>query len=142
MNTREAIFAALFARVATAPGFRTTSRTLKSWSEVASPDQPALFQAEGRQTAVSEYRLPTKWTLYAELYLYVHLATSGQTDVVVALNNQVDAVMTALARDATGVQTLGGVVEDCRVQGDIETDEGRLGAQAVAIIPLVIIPTI
>ena len=37
---------------------------------------------------------------------------------------------------ATGKQTLGGLVHDCRIAGDIETDEGRLGDQAVAIIPI------
>ena len=34
------------------------------------------------------------------------------------------------------VQTLGGLVSDCWISGKIETDEGALGGQAVAIIPI------
>ena len=142
MNTREAIFAALFTRVSAAAGFVTSSRTLRHWNDVKPGEQAALFQMEGRQSAVSAYRTPTKWKLHAEIYLYVHQATSGQADVVVALNTLVDAVMTALAPDYESVQTLGGIVADCRVQGEIETSEGRLGPQAVAIIPLELIPNI
>jgi hypothetical protein len=35
--------------------------------------------------------------------------------------------------------TLGGLVNYCRIEGDIETDEGLLGEQAVAIIPVSIL---
>lgn len=143
MMSREAIFAALFAQIGTATGFLTTSRTLLHWNDVPPQAQPALFQSEGKQKAETVRGQPTKWILEAELVIYVHAATCGTPDVVQALNAQVDAVIAALARDPMlGVQTLGGVVGDVRIQGDVVTDEGRLGQQAVALIPLELQPLI
>lgn len=138
MTSREAIFAALFARVSGASGFVTTSRALKHWNDVKPDQQPALFQLESDQLGESAYRKPTKWTFRAELYVYVHQQnTSG--DVVSLLNTQVDAVVATLEPSpATNDQTLGGLVTDCRIDGAIETSEGRLEKQAVAIIPLLI----
>ena len=138
MTSREAIFAALFARWSTPSGFVTTSRELKHWNDVRPEQQPAGYQLEGSQTAQSAYRKPTIWTLRGEIYVYVHKDnTTG--DVVALLNDRVDAVVAALAPSpATNDQTLGGLVTDCRIDGDIETSEGRLDKQAVAIIPLII----
>jgi len=73
----------------------------------------------------------------------VHASTCNTADVVTTLNNEVDAIVAALDREpASGMQTLGGLVHDCRIAGDIETDEGRLGQQAVAIIPIEIIANV
>jgi hypothetical protein len=140
VNSRETIFAALFALVSPLPALQTASRRLKHWTDVAPPDQPALFQAEGRQTASVVANQPTKWTFRAEFVVYVHANTADTDDVITTLNNLVDSIVAALEREpATGRQTLGGLVYDCRISGDIETDEGRLGEQAVAIIPIEII---
>lgn len=158
MVSREAIFAALFARVSTAatgaaPAFVTSSRTVRHWNDVTAAEQPALFQSEGPQPAVTVYGQPTKWMLKGELYVYCHKAnlTAGVTDVVTLLNNCIDAVVAALGHDvppffqnlaptpAPGL-TSAGLVGDVRIVGAIETDEGRLGDQAVAVIPLEIQP--
>jgi hypothetical protein len=139
MVSREQIFAALFARLQAASGFVTTSRTLRHWDNVAPEEQPAGFQMEGRQIAEGVSLRLTKWTVHAEWYVYAHAAnTSG--DVVALLNTLVDALVDALdPGPAYDAQTLGGLVTSCRIHGDIETSEGRLGKQAVAIIPLLII---
>jgi hypothetical protein len=133
---REQIFAALFALVSTAANFKTTSRKLKLWSDVPPAEQPALFQAQGKEHAASGFRQPTKWTLHGSLYVYAH---QNSLDMLpsTALNGLIDAIELALAPDmATGEQTLGGLVQHCRIAGEIETDEGVLGDQAVAIIPI------
>lgn len=143
MTSRESIFAALFALASNAAGFTTKSRTVKTWADVAPADQPALFQVEGKQHADSRALVGPKWTFHAELIVYAHQQnTVNGADLVSVLNAQVDAVVAALA-PATGfdAQTLGGRVTDVRIDGDIETSEGRLGEQAVAIIPLLIIAT-
>ena len=36
-------------------------------------------------------------------------------------------------------QILDGLVMDCRIDGKIETDEGTLGAQSVAIVPITVL---
>lgn len=140
MTSRKAIFAALFALARTSAGFVTTSRALKVWDDVAPADQPALYQVEGKQVAVVLPRTPTKWTFHAELVIYTHEQNAtGGADVVDLLNDLVDAVVAALAPRPGESQTLGGLVTDCRIDGSIDTSEGRLGHQAVAIIPILII---
>lgn len=139
MMNREAIFAALFALVSANASYRTTSRKLKLWSDVAPADQPALFMTQGKETADALYKQPTKWTLHASLYVYTH-QNSLDTLPSTALNNLIDAIEMALYQGpASTEQTLGGLVSHCRISGDIETDEGVLGDQAVAIIPIAIV---
>lgn len=135
MINRETIFAALFALASNAANFNTTSRKLKDFSDVSPADQPALFQTQGKEIATAGYRLPTKWMLHASLYVYAH-QNSLDTLPSTALNNLIGAIELALAPDAMGEQTLGGLVTSCRIVGTIETDEGVLGDQAVAIIPI------
>lgn len=144
MSSRKAVFAALYALASGAAGFQTKSRTVRLFSDVAAPDQPAFFQSEGKQVrTVSAPGTQGKDTWHAELILYAHEANVPEGgDVVDLLNDLVDAVLAALA-PPLGVdkQTLGGLVTDCRVDGTIDTSEGRLGQQAVAVIPVVIIAT-
>lgn len=150
MPGREAIFAALFAKLAAVPGLVTTSRELRHWDDVPASEQPALFLVQGDQAAAvparptggATYVGPTEWTLAADVHLYVHRA-SLSTDALLAtaVNTLLDAIEAACAAPAgTHEQTLGGVVRSCRIDGTIETDGGVLGDQAVAVIPFVLIP--
>lgn len=136
---REPIFAALAARLGTLPGVVTFSRRLRHWNDVAAVEQPAVFLAQGAQNATTDTGLPTIWTLSADLYVYVR--TDGGQDPGPILNQVLDAIDAALApdNDVAGRQTLGGLVHYCRIEGAIETDEGTLGDQAVAIIPISIL---
>lgn len=143
MTSRRAIFAALFAQLATVPGFKTRSRRLRAWGDVPPIEQPALFQVEQTQDAARAPRQPTKWTFHAELAIYAHARnTAPGADVVDLLNDLVDGVVAALEPSpGQECQTLGGLVTDLRIDGAVETDEGRLDEQAVAVIPLLIIAT-
>ena len=137
MINREAIFVALFNKVSAAAGLVTTSRKLAHWSDVPGIQQPALFQAQGKEMASAGFRLPTKWTLRVHLYVYVHQASVAGQVPATQLNTILDAIETALLPDAgSSEQTLGGLVSHCRIVGEVETDEGTLGDQAVAIIPI------
>lgn len=149
MTGREAIFAALFAKLSAVPGVVTASRELRHWNDVSPGEQPALFLAQGDQAAAVPGRPaggatwvgPTQWTLAAEVTLYVHKDTCGAPILATAFNTLLDAVEAALAPDPGQMeQTLGGLVVSCRVAGVIETDGGVLGGQAVAVIPLELIP--
>ena len=84
---------------------------------------------------------PTVWTLLVELYVYAH-ANDPYTAPATVLNPLVDAVEAALAPPpATGLQDLGVpmMVQHAYIVGKIETDEGVLRDQAVAIIPVEIL---
>lgn len=141
---REPLYAALFALLQQVPGIVTCSRRLRHWSDVGRSEQPALFLAQVRETATPgdpAHGLPTKWLLQADLYLYVY--GDSRSPPGIRLNPLLDAIEAALA--PTGpmqrTQTLGGLAERCWIEGDIDTDEGTLGDQAVAIIPVRILAT-
>lgn len=137
---REPIYAALFALLEGAAEFATVSRRLRHWGDVGAAEQPALFLAQKGETAIRNRGAPPKWTLAVDLYLYCR-APDELTSPAMAMNPLIDAIEAALAPvggDAAlrNVQTLGGLVSDCWISGKIETDEGALGGQAVAIIPV------
>lgn len=129
---REDIYQALFDLVSAAPGLVTTSRKLLHWSDVPPSQRPALFLTQKSETAINTTGLPTKWMLSAEIYVYG--STKGAICSGEVLNPIVDAITNALATTEIGPQTLGGLVHYARIEGTIETDEGNLGDDAVAII--------
>lgn len=131
---REAIYAAAFNLFSGLAQFNTKSRILQHWNDVPVDGQPALFQAQKREIPTIQTGLPTVWDL--ELDLYVYVRTDGSTPPSTLLNPILDAVEAALGHTPDNVQTLGGLVAYARLAGAIETDEGTLGNQAVAIIPV------
>lgn len=142
MIARETIYAALFARVAAAGDFVTIGRRLRSASDVAPVEQPALFMCQRRETAATPvFGAPTVWTLAVELYLYAHSSDPYQSPATV-LNPLLDAVEAALAPAAgTGVQDLGlpGMVQHAAITGKVKIDEATAGDQATAVVPIEIL---
>lgn len=137
---REAIYGGLFAQLSAIPGFVTTSRLLKHWTDVQGDLQPALYQAQGKEIATTKTGLPTEWQLNLTLYVYVR--TDGVNPPAVVLNPLLDAITAVIQKRhvINGRNNLGGLpgVEWARIDGTIDTDEGTLGSQAVAIIPVTI----
>lgn len=142
MIEREAIYAALWALASGAAEFATASRRLRHWSDVAAAEQPALFMSEkGGQAQVKALGAPLVWTLYADFYLYVHSSDPYGAPATI-LNPLLDALEAALAPSpATGLQTLGlpAMVSHAYIAGKIDTDEGVLGDQAIAIVPVAVL---
>lgn len=139
---REAIQAALFQRLSAIPGFATSSRRLKHWTDVAPAEQPALFQVQKGETWIRRQGLPPARRLSVELFVYVSTAADPAVAPSQVMNPLIDAIEAALAPDpASLVQTLGGLVDHAWIAGKIESDEGLLGDQAVAIVPIdILIP--
>jgi len=139
---REPIYAALFALLETAADFTTVDRRLRHWSNVMPAEQPALFMCQKAEAAQPKaFGAPTVWTLSLDLYLYVHTSDPYRAPAIL-LNPLLDAVEAALApAAATGIQDLGlpDTVRHVYIAGKIETDEGVLGDQAVAIVPVEIL---
>jgi hypothetical protein len=138
--TREPIYEALFALLANLGGFVTASRRLRHWSDVGAIEQPALFLAQKSETAERPRGLPTKWTCDVDVYLYCRAPdeTTAPTTVLNPLLDAIEAALLPLAGDdvATNAQTLGGLAYHAWINGEIETDEGTLGGQSVAIVPI------
>lgn len=142
MIARETIYAAFFAQVATAADFVTVGRRLRTTADVAAAEQPALFMCQKSETAANPtYGAPTVWTLSVELHLYAHSSDPYRAPATV-LNPLLDAVEAALAPSAaTGVQDFGlpGMVQHAYIAGKVKTDDGALGDQAVAVVPIEIL---
>ena len=140
MTDRESVYRALFERLAGTSGVIRASRRLRHWSDVPPIDQPALFQVQKRETPQQDEGLPTRWRLAVDVYLYAHAGADGDAVPAATLNALIDAIEAALAPEpSSGAQTLDGRVAHCWIAGAIQTDEGALGAQAVAIVPIEIL---
>ena len=142
MIAREPIYAALWALVSGAGDFATASRRLRHWSDLGPAEQPAIFMSEkGGVARVKALGAPVVWTLYADIWVYAFSADPYAAPATI-LNPLLDAVEAALAPvPATGIQDLGlpAMVQHAYISGKIETDEGVLGDQAIATIPVEIL---
>jgi hypothetical protein len=142
MINRETIYAALWTLGAGAARYARADRRLRHWSGVAAAEQPALFMSEkGGRAAIKRLGAPIVWTLYADFYIYVHSSDPYLAPGTV-LNPLIDALEAALAPSpATGIQNLGlpEMVQHAYIAGKVETDEGILGDQAIAIVPVEIL---
>ena len=142
MIIRESIYAALWTLGTGAANFASVNRRLRHWTDVAPAEQPALFMAEkGGRAVTKALGSPIAWTLYADFYVYVHSSDPYLAPAMV-LNPLLDALEAALAPSpATGIQNLGlpAIVQHAYIAGNIETDEGVLGNQAIAIVPVEIL---
>ena len=145
--TREGIAVALFALVQALPGLATpASRRLMFWGDVPPENQPAAFMAEGNQISSNDPNGNSdRWRFQYKVYLYAYSADLG-TAPGSLLNPILDAFETALKPAQVGppgfpgsMQLLGdttGRIRHVWISGAIETDEGALGSQAIAIVPV------
>jgi hypothetical protein len=142
MIVREPIYAALWALGAGAASFVSANRRLRHWADVAPAEQPALFMSEkGGHAVTRALGAPIAWTLYADFYVYVH-SSDPYLAPAMLLNPLLGALEAALAPlPATGIQNLGlpAMVQHTYISGKVETDEGVLGDQAIAIVPVEIL---
>lgn len=148
---REAIYSALAARLQGVPGIVTFSRVWQHWDDVPPLKQPALFMPQGNETPTNAKGQPPAWRLTPALYIYARRDTNPDASRATNLNALLQAVEAALERQPDEVApfggpeewftTLGGLVSYCRIGGTIETDEGIMGGQAVAVVPLDILAT-
>jgi hypothetical protein len=141
--SREAVAAALFDKLKSAANFGVASRILRHWSDVSPADMPALFLTQGSQQAQAGGNQPTIWRYQFTVYVYTH-SEDPAVPPSTQLNDLLDALEASLIAGEgplTGRQQLGlpNVVENCRFDGTIETDEGVLGQTAVAILPITVL---
>lgn len=135
---RELIFSTLFSRLQAIAGITTTSRRWKPVKDVSQADQPALFLIPIRETVDGPIGRPRVFTIDADVCIYAHTRGDNTIPAATILNPLIDAVVAAFVPDnpMSGRMTLGGLVEHCWIEGQIETDEGYFGDQGVVILPV------
>jgi hypothetical protein len=120
------------------------SRILRHWADVQQSEQPVLYQTQISEKQEKRTGQPGKWELDCKVYLYA-TAPSDRTPITPAMNALLARIRGVFQRDASGPGrmenrcTLSGTCFDAWIEGKIETDEGVLGQQGVAIIPVHII---
>lgn len=139
--SRETIYQALFNVVSSAYPWVTTSRRLKLWGDVQLDDRPAFFQHQGKGDG---YRYSSQTifgsqvrTLHAWLFFY----TNAKDPTIIgasqlnAISDALDAALNPSGADlATGLQTLGGLVNDCRIINVPVEDCGDLDGDGLLIV--------
>ena len=131
---REDVMTALAALVGGALGL-TVGRRVLMWSKVTA--QPACFIRNIGDIYGDAGQIMVPVTMHCEVWIY---ARADGPDVAAGpiLNGLVDTLEAAFASydPASNRLTLGGLVQDCRLEGDSVFDPGDLDGQAKAVIPV------
>jgi len=137
--SRETIYAALFALVSNAAPFRTATRRIKEYADVAQATQPAILMVETGEKWDAPAGKPPIVTLTCRFFIYCESGDPTEP-VSTQLNTLLDATMNALASTQwqNYRQTLGGLVSHARIAGDVTIAEG-LSGQSEAVVPVEIL---
>lgn len=135
---RENIAVAILAKLQGVAGFNTVSRRWRPVKDVAPVDQPAAFLTSAGESVTCAPGMPATSEIDYDITLYAHVKGDPAIPPSTILNPLTDAIIAAFKPDNPILNkvTLGGLVEHCWVEGNIETDEGLFGDQGVVIIPL------
>lgn len=119
-------------------GFLTVGRRAALWTEVTA--QPAMFL---RHTFDRDEYINTvmqRTIIECEVWIYSNAGQNPNYPTDTQLNNLATAIRKALAPDVRGFpNTLGGLVQWCRVEGESAYDSGDLDNYAKALIPIRIV---
>lgn len=138
----EAIYAALFALAAAAtvngaPAFKFTKRRMIQPEQC--PHFPALLMEQLPEHYQANLNAPP--IIHLEVRLWIFVDTPAIDDAALpatVINGLKDAVVAALAAggDTQPNQTLGGLVSDAWIEGEILTDEGLPDQRGLVMIPV------
>ncbi len=142
ISPRNDILNALLTLLGTPEDFVTVSRKFRMWSSVPPEEQPALFLRAGPQKADEDrtFGLP-KWKLKCWAFIYC-LHNADDQNPGTTLMQLLDEVDDNMAPPQPGgLQTLGGLVTNAWIDGDIVVDEGMLpmDLQSIAVVPISIL---
>jgi len=126
---REPIYAAILSQLEkiSIPGLTLyCSRDFKLWDSVQT--QPAILIQPETETAEFKRGLPLKWTLHVALWIYTR--RQGDSLGVQQLNPIMDAIEAIFGQTGQppnqAVNTLGGLVYSCWLNGPVMIDGGYL----------------
>lgn len=92
MINREQIYAALFDKFASAAEFKTKSRRIKHITDMTKPDLPALFMLQRAEVPIQEKKVPIKWQLGVDFYVYVDTGADKNTVPASIINPILDKI--------------------------------------------------
>lgn len=142
--TREQVAEALFSLLTNSAAYAYSSRRFQTWDTIQSVQKPALFMIEHNEHHIKQKLItPAVRTLDVDVYLFIASGLDPHATPITDLNNLVDAIDPTsggvLAPGLDGRQTLGGLVTDCYLEGEIIKVPGDLDGQGVAILPIKVV---
>lgn len=137
--TREDIMTALCARVFAVSSFKTTGRRVLHWSKVE--QQPACFVRNVKETVERPNIVFAKRTMHAEIWIYFQAGSNKEAEPGAELNRLAEALDAAFEPDdgGLGTLTLGGLVQHCWIEGEVDIDPGDYDGQAKLVVPVLIL---
>lgn len=139
--TREQILTALFNLLRTSASFVTASRHFKLWADVPAANRPALFVKQMKPAPYEGSRdgVPPIRRLMVSAFVYVSTDQSDPTPDK-QLNDILDAFDSVMAPSpVTNRQTLGNLVWNAKINGDVFIDDGALDNDGLLVVPIEII---
>jgi hypothetical protein len=131
------IAAALFTKLSTSSVFVSASRKFKHFADLNAGDQPSLYLVQKGIQVSPVPGLPPVYVFTFDALVYVNTGGDESVPPASILNPLLDALLASLTPvGSQDKQTLGGLVVHAWVEGHIETDEGMLGQQGYAIVPI------
>lgn len=144
MINNENIYAALFSLLETLVGnplstaqpLVSASRRMDSFTNVAAAQMPCLFQVQREDDADWKFGRPAKWTLSADLFIYVPISADKTIIPSQVYNPIVFAIRSLLVPAGDVTQTLGGLVNRCSMEGKTQYWDGVLDNVAIVALPV------
>jgi hypothetical protein len=138
---REQIYLALYTLLQGITDWNFVDRQFHVITEISEGQFPAMMMCQSKEKAeVTGRGIPIRWRLLVEVVIYVDTTNDLESIPASLINPLIDAVELAIQPDVGNQsnlpQTLGGLVSQCRINGEIETDEGKLGARGWVVIPV------
>jgi hypothetical protein len=137
---RETVMQALFALLQTAYPWVSTSRRIKLWGDVPLTARPAMFLFEGAHDVVSWKSQQVNPIIVMGADCIVYTNAKDPALIGAALINEIfDAIHTALTpgpTSLTGSLTLGGLVNQCRIDGQVLKVPGDLDGDGMLWVPI------
>jgi hypothetical protein len=135
----EVIANALFIRLGqTSYPFKAMDRRGKIWANVNASDQPYLALIERGGTGVQNEAIGLqKWTLHFLVLVYIQADANPSTIPATAINAAFKAIASIMNSSPMGErQTLGGIVNNAWINGEVMIDTGILDQQCALLIPV------
>ena len=143
----EAISIALFNQLQTANGaggaqyaFTSTDRRGQIPENVPAANQPYLGLIElGMSQVENQAQGLEKWLFHFRVLVYIRADATPDTIPATEINKAMKAIVQAMRSNPIGErQTLGGIVDNAWIEGQILIDTGVLDQQSALLIPIVV----
>ena len=142
MPSRVTIFSALYALLQGVANFALTSQRYTSWDQLSAAKQfPALMLWEEGDRYEWRADPLARITLRVKAIIFLSASADLMVAPVQDIDNLLDAIDAALAPSTgmdkvTGRQTLGNLVYNCRIEGEVIKASGDLDGISLLVVPI------